>query len=185
MPEHGPRSTKTQNPVKQSVNGFQFGVELAVKRPYTLVENGAKPEEIREWLEWAGSKLLSMRIRSPAPSGMRNFWPDYGEDKNEAYGYTRETVRPAAVAPKEVAVVDEILLLPSLIEDVKTRRIVHKRSLVAPVSGRYVHSYKTIAEHEHIDARLAARIYRAGIAEIAKRITRKRAHAIRQFLDAS
>jgi hypothetical protein len=147
-----------------------------------MVKYVVEPDDVRILLEWAGIRLLSMRITSPVPQGFRSYWPDYAADAAEAYGYTRETMRAAAVGPKEITIMDQILTLPSLITDIPTRRIVHKRSLVTPVSGRYVFSYTRLAKDLSIDARLAARLYLKGVAEIGRRIPKQQAYAIKHFL---
>jgi len=138
--------------------------------------------DVRILLEWAGGKLLSLRLASPSPQGYRSFWPDYADDST-AYGYTKETMRAPAVAPHEVRAMELILELPALyIHDITTRRIVHRRSLIAPLTGRYIHSYGAIAVEFHINARLAARIYLKGVGEIGRRITTQKADAIRRAL---
>ena len=142
-----------------------------------------EPEEARIWLEWAGSRLLALKLRSAAPAGYRSFWPDYADD-SAAYGYTKETMRAPAVAPDEVPIMDLILGLPSVIDDVRVRRIVHRRCLVTPVSGRYVYSYGKIAEEFHLDPRLAARLFLKGLNEIARKAPVAKIHAIRVFINA-
>ena len=144
----------------------------------------AEPAELRIWLEWAGGKLLAMRLASGAPAEYRSFWPDYADDYASAYGYTAETLRAPRVLPNEVAIMEAILRLPSLAREERVRRILHRRALVAPVSGHYIHSYTKIARELHLDARLVARLYNKGLAELAKRTPRRQAHAIRHFLSS-
>lgn len=136
--------------------------------------------EVRNWLEWAGSNLLALRVRSPAPSGYRSFWPDYA-DESLAYGWTAETLRAPAPSKFEIPVMDAILLLPSLLTDVNLRVILHKRSLVTPVSRRYVWPYNRLAEELHSDARLVARNYLKGITLLAARVPSAQIRTFRQF----
>jgi hypothetical protein len=144
----------------------------------------AEPEELKIWLEWAGGKLLCMRLSAASPASYRSFWPDYA-DESAAYGYTSATMRVPAVAPKEVAMVDQILALPMLVEDPTTRRIIHRRALVAPLSGNYVYSYVKIAEELHLDSRLAARKFASGLVQICRRLPAQQASTIRHFLSAN
>ncbi len=146
-----------------------------------MVKYTIEPGDVKVWLEWAGSRLLCMKISSPKPGGYRNFWPDYQNDV-AAYGYTKETMRAPAVGPKEIDIMDQILAFVPLVDDTRVRRIVHRRLLVTPVSGRYVHSFVKIAEEFHMDARLAARLYLKGLDQIGQRVPAQQAHRIRQFL---
>ncbi len=95
-----------------------------------IVVDAPTTTEVQEWLEWAGSRLLALRIKSPAPAGYRSYWPDFAEDITAAYGYTAETLRAPTVAPHEITVMDQILTLPMLVADVRTRRISTRRARV-------------------------------------------------------
>jgi hypothetical protein len=141
----------------------------------------AEPAEVRTWLEWAGSTLLSMRLPAAAPKAYKVAWPDFPDDA-KAYGYTNETLRAAAPPPDAIPIMDLVLGLPVLISDITTRRIVHSRSLVAPVSGRYLYSYKRIAVLLHLDQRAVARKFLLGVSEISIRVPASKAYTIRQFL---
>lgn len=138
-------------------------------------------EEVQEWLEWAGSRLLAMRIKSPAPAGYRSYWPDYAEDITAAYGYTQETMRAPTVAPHEITRMDQILALPELIAEPRIRRIVHRRALVTPVSQRYVYSFTRLGRDFHISRQRAAQLHRAGLLEIADWMKQRQVYALRGF----
>lgn len=141
----------------------------------------ASATEVASWLDWAGTKLLALRLPSAAPAGYRNYWPDYATDASAAYGYTRPTLRAPAVAPEEVTMMDKILGLPGFIADANIRRIVHKRLLITPVSNRRVNSFTKIAKELHTDARLAARLYLKGLDEIARKIPTAQVVVIQAF----
>ena len=151
--------------------------------PRTVPKDSAAPSlaEVQDWLEWAGAKLLAMRIKSPAPAGYRSYWPDFAEDITAAYGYTKETMRAPAVAPHEITQMDAILSLPALIVDVRTRRIVHRRALVAPVSGRHVYSFTKIGRDFHVSRQRVAQLHTAGLLEIADWMKVKQVYALRRF----
>lgn len=142
------------------------------------------PEELQTWLEWAGRKLLSLPVGNPRPKGYVTARLDYVEDR-QAYGYTAETMRAPAVGAEEVAIMDTILTWPVLASDPKVRRIIHMRMQVTPVSEKYVHSYKAIALELHIDARLAARLFKLGLAQLAKRVPKAQISMVRKFLSPS
>jgi len=137
-------------------------------------------EEIKTWLEWSGAKLLAMRIASPAPKGVRNAWPEYATLPDDAYGYTKNTLRAAIPSRFDITLMDEILLLPALIPDVLIRRIIHSRALVAPVSGKYLYSYETVAKLLYTDRKTIARLHGKGLKIIGANLSPDNADAIRQ-----
>ena len=147
---------------------------MTVSEPLTVAE-------VQEWLEWAGSRLLALRIKSPAPAGYRSYWPDFAEDITAAYGYTAETLRAPTVAPHEITVMDQILTLPMLVADVRTRRIIHRRALVTPVSQRYVHSFSKISRDFHMSRQRAHQLHRAGLIEIGDWMKQRQVYALRRF----
>lgn len=137
-------------------------------------------EELQTWLEWSGAKLLAMNLASPFPKGPRVSWPDFAQDHRTAYGYTNERLRAGRVTSHEIALMDEILPLVSLISDVNVRRIVNARILVTPVSNRYVYTWSRIAFMLHSDRRKVARLYSSGLSEITRRLPSAKVDAIRQ-----
>ena len=143
----------------------------------------ASETEVQDWLEWAGSKLLALRIPSPAPKGPHIAWPEYASSP-DGYGYTKNTLRAAAPTRFEITLMDEILLLPNLIPDITLRRIVHARALVAPVSLRYVYSWPKIAVMVHSDRKAVARLHTKGLRCIAKALREEKASALRQSFHA-
>jgi hypothetical protein len=140
------------------------------------------PSEIKEWLEWGGAKLLSMKLPPAAPQGYRSFWPDYPTDAGTAYGYTPNRLRAGTPTGKEVDLMDEVLKLPSLIADIPIRRIVNARALVAPVSNRHLYSWTKIAFMLHSSPRRVVLLHRKGLREIALRVPLGKADAIRQSM---
>lgn len=142
----------------------------------------ASPDEVRDWLEWAGATLLAMRLRSPFPREFRAAWPEFPSDFNDAYGYTAESFRVPAPSSADIDLMDTILALPSLVDDPTTRRILHRRALVTPLTGRYIHSYRSIALLLHSDERRVARLHKAGLVRIAGRMPYVQVCSLRNFL---
>lgn len=140
-------------------------------------------DEIKTWLEWAGARLLSLNLASPLPKGPHVSWPAYAQDSRVAYGYTQERLRAAHVSSAEIKLMDELLILPSLIPDVLIRRIVNARILVTPVSNRYVYSWTRLAYMLHSDRRRVARLYDNGINEIARKLRRSQIDAFRKSFE--
>ena len=137
-------------------------------------------EEIREWLEWGGSKLLSLRVPSPFPKSFHTAWPDFPQNPFTAYGYTAERLRPPVPTSREIVLMDEILRLPALVSDPLPRRIIHARSLVTPIAPRYLYSWAKIARLLHLDRRTVAGFYLRGLKEIDRKLERDKRHTIRQ-----
>lgn len=131
----------------------------------------ANPEMIVACLEWAGSVLLSMNIRSPKPADYKVFWPEFPSDPNEAYGYTSERLRIATPRATDIELMENIFTWLSLIDNVVARRIVCIRSLVTPVSERYVYHWSKIAILLHMDRRGVKRLHNLGIQDLSNKLT--------------
>jgi len=146
------------------------------------IAHGLAPDEVREWLEWSGAKLLSMTLASPVPRGYKSNWPSFAQDASVAYGYTAERLRPAMPSGKEIQLMDEILLLPGLVNDITQRRIVNSRALVRPVANTHLYSWSKLAHMLGMDRRKVVRLYLSGINEIIDRVPQPQAYTIRQRL---
>jgi hypothetical protein len=138
-------------------------------------------EDIRLWLEWAGSKLLAMNIASPAPKDSGSYWPEYRQD-NQAYGYTQNRLRAGLPNRHEIDLMDEILGLPSLVNDITIRRILNARALVTPVANRYVYSWSKIAIMIYSERRRVVRLHFIGLCEIANKVSPDKASTFKQSL---
>ena len=138
---------------------------------------------VKDWLEWAGSKLLAMPIQRPGPSRIHAIWPEFPQDVNTAYGYTE--LRP--IMPKtpadEIPIMDTILELPLLIENLTSRHIVQARLLVRPLSGRYVYTWSHLARMLHSDRRAVIRWHQHGLRQILIRIGEDKRCRIANFLN--
>jgi hypothetical protein len=136
-------------------------------------------EEIRIWMEWAGAKLLAMHISSPLPREPHTAWPTFAQDARQAYGYTGERLRAAMPRSVEIALMDEILLFPGLIKDLTTRRIVHARALVTPISNRHLYSWTKLAFMLHTNRHRVARLHGLGLHEVCQCLPLEKADAVR------
>lgn len=142
------------------------------------------PEELQLWLEWAGAKFLSLNLSSPLPRGPRVSWPAFAQNHRTAYGYTQERLRAAHVTGHEVTLMDQLLLLPGLVTNITTRRIINARILVTPVSNRYVYSWVRLAHMLHSDRRKIARLYDNGLSEIIRRLEQDKVDLFRKTYSA-
>jgi hypothetical protein len=137
-------------------------------------------EEIKEWLEWAGARLLSLQISSPLPKEPHVSWPEFAQDHREAYGYTGERLRAAIPNRFEIELMDEILLLPGLIQDITRRRIVNARALVTPISNRYLYSWTKLAFMLHTSKYQVVRHHVLGLKDIQRNVSQDKVDAFIQ-----
>lgn len=127
-----------------------------------------EPAEVNTWLEWAGGKLLSLGTQSPGPKSYRVAWPDFPDDVNTAFGYTDPKLRVPKPSKDEIPIMDEILLLPLVVGNVTTRRIIHARLLVTPLGGRHLYPWTRLAKLLHTDRRTVAHRHAQGLVEISE-----------------
>lgn len=97
-------------------------------------------------LEQAGATLLALRGRSPFPAPFRSCMPDPIQDVMEAYGYTEAESLPALPSAREISRMDVSYAWLGHIPAQRRviRRIVAARSLVDPLSGRHVVSWRRL-----------------------------------------
>lgn len=138
-------------------------IDTALARPGEL-----STAAISQLLEWAGATLLSTRLSAGRPAGIRGCWPDYLTTFAEAYGWTGERLRPAIPGAHDISCMDVILNWISLIPTDRyvLRRIVGARSLVNPLTHRYLFSYARIAAVLGCDRRAVVKWYADGVALI-------------------
>jgi hypothetical protein len=125
------------------------------------------PDEIRLWLEWAGSRLLSLPSGRLYPQSFRSFWPNYPDDVHTAFGYTNTSLRPNPPPPEDIAIMDAVFDLVLLVDRVTTRRILQARALVSPINGRYLFHWTTIAVILSSNRRAVAAEHGKGLEKIA------------------
>ena len=141
----------------------------------------ATSDEIKQWLEWAGARLLSMPGGHIGPKSPGVAWPDYADDARTAYGYSPSAIRTERPNKDEIFFVDEILTLPHAIPDITRRRIVQSRSLVTPIAHRHLYSWTKLAKLLHTDRRTVANLYLRGLKEIIVRADQEKIRTINDF----
>lgn len=127
------------------------------------------PEEIQLWLEWAGRQSLSLGGRRPGPNGHKSNWPDFPDDKHTAFGYTQERLRPPTPNSKEIELIDEIFGLIHLVKRPDWRVVLQKRSLVLPLSYKYLWTWSKLAREFHHDRRTVQEWHFKGLEEIGQK----------------
>lgn len=120
-----------------------------------------RSKEFRETLallEWAGERLLALRISNPYPASYRVVWPEFARNPREAYGYGSTRVRPAIPDARAIDTMDKILAWILLIPSPRHRRVVQLRSLINPTTQRHKYTWAQIAADPHVcSAPLSAR----------------------------
>lgn len=141
------------------------------------------PEEVQDWLEWSGSKLIALQLSSALPKSYKNNWPSFAIDTTVATTFSKDRLKPPTPTSKEIALMDEFLLLPGLIKDITTRRIVNARSVVAPVSQKHLFSWNKLATLLHADRRKIMALHHKGLIEITKSLAPSKVDVFRQTLE--
>lgn len=147
------------------------------------MENRPSPEELCLWFEWAGEKLLSLKVARVKPQEPRALWPEFKQDPFTAYGYTEEQLRPSTPGAKEIQLMDQILELLNLEPQTLNRRILSVRLLVRPLNGRYLYSWSRIAQLVKLDRRGVKFRHQKALENIAQQIRPELARQIRQQLE--
>ncbi len=128
------------------------------------------PQELQVWLEWAGARLIAMPGGRIGPAKTRVIWPEYAQETFEVLDFrTALPIRAAAPSSKEIPIVEEILLLPNVCAHDYTRRVLHARSLVHPINGRYLYKWTRISALLEVKAHTARRWYKEGLDEVIRK----------------
>lgn len=125
--------------------------------------------EMVTWrLEQAGAALMAMRGRSPYPTEYGSGWPTVIHDVFEAYGWTDEAPRPAVPSAAAISSMDRAYAWLKLIPRSRyvLRRVVAGRSLVHPVTGRHLFSWRRLARRLGCDHEAVRTWHGRGIAII-------------------
>jgi hypothetical protein len=117
------------------------------------------------------------------PAKTKVIWPDYAQETFQVLEFRGAMpVRADAPSSQEIPIVDEILLLPNVCAKDYTRRVLHARSLVHPINGRYLYKWTRIAELLAVKPYTARRWYKEGLVEVIKKAPRERVCRIGAFL---
>lgn len=148
----------------------------------SVVSGSITPEELRVWLEWAGIRLSAMPVLTTKPKDPGVFWPEYSQDKFQLLEF-RKGIELRALAPTrdEIPIVDEILSLPNVCFVVKKRRVLHKRALIHPIHGTYLHSWREIADMIDEKQSTTKRFHREGLEEAARKADPAKVYRVRAF----
>lgn len=129
------------------------------------------PDLVSDWLEWAGARLLASPSNKVKPAGPKVIWPDYSQDLFQVLDFRLVNVlRAPAPGAGEIPIMEEILLLPNLCTEVKTRRVLHARCLVNPLSYRNIHSWSKIAMMIHSNRETARQLHEKGLVEVSRKV---------------
>jgi hypothetical protein len=144
-------------------------------------------DELEQWLEWAGTRLIAMPGPRVGPSESTGWWPDYSQDRYEVIEFrARIALRIAAPSGSEIELMEEILYLPSLIgvgvneHDCEVRRVVRRRILLHPITNRRLWQWDRLAK-EHKRSQVTLRTwYKKGLSQICRRISGDKTTSIRK-----
>lgn len=130
------------------------------------------PQEVKDWLEWAGSRLVALPSGHVKPASFRVIWPDYASDPWALWDTHGElSVRALAPSRLEIPLMDAILTLPARCDHVQTRRVICARLLVHPVRGYNLKNWARVAREVESDPLSCRRMFTSGIREIASKMT--------------
>lgn len=123
-------------------------------------------------LEQAGEALLAMRAKSPFPEAFRCAMPEPVREVMDAYGYTEAEARPAVPSAHAISRMDVAYgWLRHIPEHRRVlRRIVAVRSLVDPLNGRHLVSWRRLGVLVRADHHAVERWHGQGIATIVQRL---------------
>lgn len=133
---------------------------------------GIEPLELQRWLEWAGAKFIALPCGRLRPAQPTVIWPEYAQDRHEVLefrGRPNLGLHAAAPSAAEIPLMDEILLLPNLCPDIRARRAVRLRTLVHPISRRYLNPWPRTAEILHTNPQSARIFFNRGLRTILDR----------------
>lgn len=109
----------------------------------------------------------------PGPRvGPREFsgrWPDYSQDRFEIIEFrARISLRIAAPGPSEIHLMEDILLIPNYLPDVRARKIVRFRTLLHPITGRNLCNWTFLAKKFETSRFLIKNEYEKSIERLTK-----------------
>jgi len=140
------------------------------------------PIELQTWLEWAGARLIAMPGSRTRPAEPYIVWPEYSQNTSEVLNFRSALpLRASAPSSEEIPIVDEILLLPNTCSDVYKRRLLHARSLVHPISHKYLYRWTRLAEILHTSPARVKSLHSKGLTEAARKADKSRVCRIATF----
>lgn len=129
------------------------------------------PDLINDWLEWAGARLLASPSNKIKPANPKVIWPDYAQDRFQLLEFRKGlSLRAPPPGASEIPIMETILLLPNLCAEVRTRRVLHLRSLVNPLSYRNINSWSKIAQAIHSNRETVRLLHQKGLEEVSQKV---------------
>lgn len=144
--------------------------------PVTACDRNEVPalgrDEVIRRLERAGATLLALRVRGYSTEvAMRRH--EVVREAVESYGWQDETIRPAVPNARAVAAMDEafgwLAFIPD--SDFVARRVVSARSLVDPVTDRYLFSWYRLGRALRMHTNTVQARHERGVEIICRRLT--------------
>jgi len=131
----------------------------------------ATPDLINDWLEWAGARLLASPSNKIKPAGPKVIWPDFAQDQFQVLDFRKGlSLRAPPPGPAEIPIMEAILMLPNLCSEVKTRRVLHARCLVNPLTYRNINSWTKIALLIHSNRETVRLLHHKGLTEVSQKV---------------
>ncbi len=130
-------------------------------------------ERLVRKFEEAGATLLALPYQRVGPALRQVRWPEtQGEEAGFREGTLRQLTSPAPGAA-EISVMDRVFGLIGLIpaDRVLLRRIVHARSLVSPLTGRHIYSWRKLGALLGADHKAVQRWHADAIEIILKQMS--------------
>ena len=135
------------------------------------VSRAVTPDLICDWLEWAGTRLLASPSNKIKPAGPKVIWPDYALETFQVLDFrVGLALRAPAPASNEIPIMEEILLLPNLCKEVRTRRVLHARCLLNPLTYRNINSWSKIGKMIQSNRETARLIHGKGLVEVSQKV---------------
>src|SRR4051794_18494394 len=137
--------------------------------------------EIEARLAHAGATLLALPATGTRPAGFRCGMPPIVREYPQPYGWEPASMRPPIPSPSDIDAMDEALGWLGLIprDRYVLRRIVAARCLVAPLTGRHLHSWRQLGRVLGADHRAVQRWHADGIRCIARALAQGAVQAAR------
>lgn len=143
---------------------------------YTQDGEPASAEWVIARLEEAGSTLLALPNSGPSTRLVQSSL-EWVRSAAESYGYTRARIRPAVPSAAHITRMDQSLRWISAIPQDKyvLRRVVGARSLVSPMTGRHLFSWRRLGTAIGADHKAVQRWHAQGIDMIVGLLNRREA----------
>jgi len=145
-----------------------------VINPLTPDGQPASAEWVLARLEEAGTTLLALPNTGPSTRLVQSGL-GWVRDAAESYGAGRPKLRPAVPSAAHITRMDQALRWVSRIPEDRyvLRRVVGARSLVSPMTGRYLYSWRRLGQAVGADHKAVQRWHAQGIDVIVTLLNRR------------